>query len=126
MVPRSGGVLPEGRAGAVSGMRRSLHGEVQDCLKGRSAFANFAGGHAGGPGQWEHEFAHVHLPPRQQAYLAAQAEFVFVHVSLRSRRVSNLPPAALERLAEIRAAHAALAQPAFIGRSIGLDWKPHT
>ncbi|MGR8921850.1 MAG: acyl-CoA thioesterase [Gammaproteobacteria bacterium] len=61
---------------------------------------------------------------QQEGYLAAQAEFVFVHVSLTSRSVANIPESALARLAEIEAAHEALPQPAFIGRSIGLDWKP--
>lgn len=61
---------------------------------------------------------------REQRYLAAQAEFVFVHVSLTSRHVTNIPKAALTRLAEIAKAHAEMPQPAFIGRPIGLNWKP--
>ena len=63
---------------------------------------------------------------RDERYLAAQAEFVFVHVSLGSRHVTNMPEPALQRLAEIRAAHAACVSPAFVGRSIGLDWKPRS
>ncbi len=63
---------------------------------------------------------------REQGYLAAQAEFVFVHVSLKSRGVTNIPATALERMAQIRNAHGALGTPAFIGRSIGLDWKPRS
>lgn len=63
---------------------------------------------------------------REEGYLAAQAEFVFMHVSLRSRGVSNIPPAAMQRLAEIHAVHAGFQRPAFIGRSIGLDWKPRS
>jgi acyl-CoA thioesterase FadM len=61
---------------------------------------------------------------RAQGYLAAQAEFVFVHVSLRTRRVSDIPAAPARRLGEILAAHAALPRPPFIGRPIGLDWRP--
>ncbi len=61
---------------------------------------------------------------RDKHYLAAQAEFVFVHVSLTSRGVTNMPGSAQQRLAEILPVHAALPRPAFIGRSIGLDWKP--
>jgi acyl-CoA thioester hydrolase len=63
---------------------------------------------------------------REQRYLAAQAEFVFVHVSLSSRQVTNMPEPALQRLAEIRAVHATFVSPAFVGRSIGLDWKPRS
>ena len=63
---------------------------------------------------------------REQRYLAAQAELVFVHVSLESRAVTNIPEAALRRLAEIKAAHAEFERPRFVGRSIGLDWKPRT
>ncbi len=61
---------------------------------------------------------------RDQRYLAAQAEFVFVHVSLKSRRVTNIPETALARLTEIAKAHAEMPRPAFIGRAIGLNWKP--
>jgi acyl-CoA thioester hydrolase len=60
----------------------------------------------------------------EQRYLAAQAEFVFIHVSLKTRGVTNLPAFATGRLAEILDAHAQLARPPFIGRSIGLKWKP--
>lgn len=61
---------------------------------------------------------------REQRYLAAQAEFVFVHVSLKSRGVTNIPEPALARLAEILPVHAALPRPGFLGRAIGLDWRP--
>lgn len=61
---------------------------------------------------------------RDQGYLAAQAEFVFAHVSLASRRTVLIPQTALDRLAEIAAAHAALPVPPFVGRAAGLDWKP--
>lgn len=61
---------------------------------------------------------------RDQAYLAAQAEFVFVHVSLQTRRVTEIPDSAYARLGEIAAAHASLPLVPFMGRAIGLDWKP--
>lgn len=61
---------------------------------------------------------------REQRYLAAQAEFVFIHISFATRRASALPASATERLQEILAAHARLPRPHFIGRSIGLEWKP--
>jgi acyl-CoA thioester hydrolase len=61
---------------------------------------------------------------RQQGYLAAQAEFVFAHVSLANRGISEIPAAMLECVAQVHAAHAALPRPAFIGRVLGLDWKP--
>lgn len=61
---------------------------------------------------------------RDERYLAAQAEFVFVHVSLKTRHVTNIPETALTRLAEIAEAHAGLPRLSFLGRSIGLNWKP--
>lgn len=63
---------------------------------------------------------------RDQGYLAAQAEFVFVHVSLTTRQVTNIPDGAMRRLEQIRAVHAAFERPPFIGRSLGLNWKPRS
>lgn len=61
---------------------------------------------------------------REQRYLSAQAEFVFVHIEFVTRRASVLPEASQLRLAEIQAEHARVPRPAFVGRSIGLAWKP--
>lgn len=57
-------------------------------------------------------------------YLAAQAEFMFAHVSLESRRATEIPESAQSRLAQILAVHEQLARPAFVGRKMGFDWKP--
>ena len=58
-----------------------------------------------------------------QGYLAARAEFMFVHVSLKTRKVMDMPDKALHRLAEIQAAHEGLVSSTFVGRQINLDWK---
>ena len=62
---------------------------------------------------------------REQRHLAAQAEFVFMHIAFATRRASALPPTAVHRLEVIHAAHARLPRPRFVGRAIGLDWKPN-
>jgi len=62
---------------------------------------------------------------RDKDYLAAQAEFVFVHVSLVTRRSSDIPASSLRRIEQIHAAHRCAPLPRFVGRAIGLDWKPH-
>ena len=61
---------------------------------------------------------------RGQRYLAAQAEFVFVHIAFATRRATAMPAPARARLAAIAVAHASLPRPPFVGRAIGLDWKP--
>ena len=61
---------------------------------------------------------------REQRYLSAQAEFVFVHISFATRRATVMADRAQQRLAEIQAVHAAVPHPAFVGRAIGLAWKP--
>ena len=61
---------------------------------------------------------------REQRYLAAQAEFVFVHIAFATRRASALPALAHARLQQIQAAHARLPRSRFVGRAIGLEWKP--
>ena len=61
---------------------------------------------------------------RNQRYLSAQAEFVFVHIDFATRRASVMPARAQQRLAAIQAEHTRVLRPAFVGRAIGLDWKP--
>ena len=61
---------------------------------------------------------------REAGYLAAQAEFLFIHVSLETRRVTPIPDSARLRLEEIIAVHGEAPLPRFAGRSMGLDWKP--
>lgn len=61
---------------------------------------------------------------REQRYLSAQAEFVFLHISFATRRASVMPEPSLQRLAEIAAVHGRVPRPPFVGRSIGLEWRP--
>ena len=61
---------------------------------------------------------------REARYLAAQAEFMFVHVSLESRRMTPVPDFASQRLAQIMTVHSQTPRPAFLGRAVGLDWRP--
>ena len=61
---------------------------------------------------------------RRQIALLAMVEFVFVHISFATRRATVMPDSAQQRLAEIQAVHAAVPRPAFVGRAIGLAWKP--
>ncbi|WP_113702326.1 thioesterase family protein [Nonomuraea lactucae] len=52
--------------------------------------------------------------------LLATAEQLLLHVDTRAGRVTPLPPHLYERLAKIRAAHAALPRPERAGRVIGI------
>lgn len=61
---------------------------------------------------------------QRDGYLAAQAEFVFMHVSLSARGATPIPEASQARLTAIKVAHDVLDTPAFVGRAVGLDWKP--
>ena len=58
-----------------------------------------------------------------KSYLAARAEFMFVHVSLKTRKVFDMPQNALNRLAQIKSVHRPLVSSKFIGREISLQWK---
>lgn len=51
-------------------------------------------------------------------YLAASCESLSAHVSQSARRTAPMPPALLERLARVKAAHAALPRPWQIGHVI--------
>src|SRR5437867_12090780 len=53
-------------------------------------------------------------------YLAAANELMSLHVSEETRRGAPMAPEIRERLARIRAAHAALPRPTHVGRRIGL------
>ncbi len=59
----------------------------------------------------------------QGEVVAAATELMALHVDLATRRVAPMPAAARDRLAEIRAAHAALARPEQAGRVIGIRRK---
>ncbi len=52
--------------------------------------------------------------------LAATNEVLCLHVDLNTRRSASLPPAALDRLDRLAAAHATLPRPPQVGRAIGL------
>ena len=60
---------------------------------------------------------------QEKHYLAARAEFMFIHISLATRRVSDIPDKALARLNQIYEAHFDQVKSKFIGRKIGLKWK---
>jgi len=53
-----------------------------------------------------------------EGYLAASYESVSVHVDMAQRRTSPMPPALLERLAEVKQAHAALPRPWQVGHAM--------
>jgi acyl-CoA thioester hydrolase len=53
-----------------------------------------------------------------EGFLAASCESLSAHVSVAQRRTAPMPPALLERLSRIKAAHAALARPWQIGHVI--------
>jgi len=57
---------------------------------------------------------------RDEGFLSATAEWLGIHVDLRARRSAELPDASLERLAELKSAHAGLPTPPQSGRSIGI------
>jgi len=63
-----------------------------------------------------HEMHH-----EKEGYLAATNELITLHVSQETRRSTAMAPHILERLAAIKAAHAALPPSPYIGRVIGLN-----
>ena len=60
-----------------------------------------------------HEMYHA-----TEGYLAATTEFLSLHVDLSTRRVSPMPGAVLDRLAEVLASHKSLPIPENVGRVI--------
>jgi acyl-CoA thioester hydrolase len=62
----------------------------------------------------------AHEIRRDTGALLATAEQMLLHVDLAAGRVSPFPAEIAARLAQIRAAHAALPRPGYIGRSIQL------
>jgi acyl-CoA thioester hydrolase len=65
-----------------------------------------------------HFFCELHHA--QEGWLSATSEQLALHVDLASRRVSPWPDDILERLAAMKAAHAALPAPEAAGRAIAL------
>ena len=65
-----------------------------------------------------HFFSSMHH--RDKEFLSATAEWLGIHVDLNQRRSADLPAASLERLADLKAAHAALPRPPQVGRNMGI------
>ena len=65
-----------------------------------------------------HFFSSMHH--RDKGFLSATAEWLGVHVDLKERRSTDLPPAIFERLSELKATQAELPQPPQVGRSMGI------
>lgn len=55
-----------------------------------------------------------------EGYLAATSELLALYVDMNHRRVTSMPPAVLQRLAETRRSHAALPAPEQAGRVIAV------
>ena len=55
-----------------------------------------------------------------KGYLAAEAEFLFLHVSLKNRNITDIPLFSMSKLAEVRQAHECVGIHKFVGRTIGL------
>jgi len=65
-----------------------------------------------------HYFHEMHHATK--AYLAATSELLSIHVGMATRRSEPFPPDVQARLAELKAAHAALPLPAQVGRKLGI------
>jgi acyl-CoA thioester hydrolase len=53
-----------------------------------------------------------------EGFVAATCEWLMLYVDLNTRRTAAMPPALMDRLAEILAAHGALPRPPEVGRTI--------
>ena len=75
----------------------------------------------------EKRFHYIHhMYHATEGYLASTNELMSLHVSLATRRAAPMQPVILERLAAIKAAHAALPPNPYVGRLIGLRAKATT
>jgi acyl-CoA thioester hydrolase len=63
-----------------------------------------------------HYFAELHQA--REGWLSATSEQLALHVDMKSRRVAPFPDDVLERLAAMKAAHAALPEPDAVGHAI--------
>lgn len=74
---------------------------------------------------WDAKKAHyfMHMYHATEGFLAATAEQVMMHVSLKTRRSSPFPAEAQEKLAAMQAAHGKLPRPETAGASIGIRRK---
>lgn len=71
---------------------------------------------------WAPRLVHTYqaLYHRDQGYLAASAEMLFVHVSFADRKSVNMPESSQSRLTEIATPHSKLPTPENLGRKIGI------
>jgi acyl-CoA thioester hydrolase len=65
-----------------------------------------------------HFFAELHHA--NEGWVSATSEQLALHVDMRTRRVAPWPDDVLERLAAMKAAHAAVPPPDVVGRPIGM------
>jgi acyl-CoA thioester hydrolase len=56
----------------------------------------------------------------EKGFVAAEAEFLFLHVSLQTRKLTDIPVFSMLKLREVHAAHKPLSISRFVGRTIGL------
>jgi len=56
----------------------------------------------------------------EESYLAAQAEFMFVHVSLVTRKMCDIPRESLKKLETVFESHKLYEEQSFVGRKISL------
>ncbi len=72
----------------------------------------------------DHDHKRVHyfhaMHDAREGWLAATNELVAMHVDMASRRSAPFAQDTQDRLAAMRAAHAALAPPAQVGRKLGI------
>jgi acyl-CoA thioester hydrolase len=62
--------------------------------------------------------AYLELMSRDEGYVAASAEHLFLHIDMESRRVAPFPDDVLARVKAMRAAHSSLPWPERAGRAI--------
>ena len=65
-----------------------------------------------------HFFTSMHH--RDEGFVSATAEWLGVHVDLEQRRSTEMPETSLQRLTELKVAHAQLPRPPQVGRPIGI------
>ena len=76
----------------------------------------------------DHDLKRIHffasMYHRDDGFLSATAEWLGIHVDLKTRRSAELPEGARERLARLKADHAELPRPPRAGRVIGIGERP--
>ena len=73
---------------------------------------------------FDHDAKRIHFAHEMyhdgENYLAATNELMMLHVDLNTRRTAPMPDPVLEKLAALKASHAALPRPAGLSRTMGL------